>query len=119
MQTILVVEDDHNIRVSLRQALEAHGYYVFSAANGVDGLAMLMRIKRPTVILLDWLLPLMGGKEFLQAKMKDENLANIPVIVISAVAHEIKETGINELLPKPIDLNQLIKTIKKYCDEPC
>lgn len=117
MQTILVIEDDHDIRVCLRQALEADGYYVFSAANGIDGLAMLQRIKPPDAIILDQNMPLMSGDAFLQIKQNDKALAPIPVIMVSAVADRSTPLGAVEFLRKPVDLNRLLEAIKRHCPQ--
>lgn len=116
LNTVLVIDDDHDIRVSLRDALESEGYYVFSAANGIDGMAMLTRIKAPCVILLDQNMPLMNGDQFLEIKNADEKLASIPVIVMSAVPNR-STYGVSEFVGKPFDILLLIKSIRKFCNE--
>jgi DNA-binding response OmpR family regulator len=119
MQSILVVEDDHSIRVTLREALEAQGYLVFSAANGADGLAQMSRIKGLSCILLDWQMPLVNGEDFLKGKMKEEAFASIPVILVSAVADRIHPIGVKEIIPKPFEIDRLLAAIEKYAlDEP-
>lgn len=117
MQSILVVEDDHSIRVTLRDALEAHGYLVFSAANGADGLAVLSRVKDICLILLDWQMPLVSGEEFLKAKMRADEYKDIPVILVSAVANSIHPIGVKEIIAKPFDLDYLLRAVAKHATE--
>jgi CheY-like chemotaxis protein len=117
MQTVLVVEDDHNIRVTLRQTLEAAGYFVFSCGHGAEALTLLSRIKPPSLILLDWQLPILNGEEFLRVKMREPELAPIPVVVVSALASSIQPIGVKEIVRKPFDLDHLLKVVDKYCQE--
>lgn len=116
IKRILVVEDDHNIRVTLRSALEAEGYFVFSAANGLDGLALLRQIKPPSLVLLDQTLPIMDGKEFLAVKCRDPRIAMIPVIVFSGIENQSRSPDVVEFVPKPFQLEALLKLVKKYVD---
>lgn len=114
MHSILIIEDDHDTRVTLRRTLEAEGYFVFSATNGVDGLALLKRIKPPSLILLDQNLPFMSGDEFLKVKNRDKELAHIPVAVVSAVANRCSE-GVFAFIRKPIELGELLDVLRTYC----
>ena len=115
VKSILVVEDDHEIRVSIRQALEGEGYFVFSAANGIDGIAMLNRIKPPSLILLDQQMPLMGGEEFLKIKSRDANFATIPVIVVSAAQNKCHSSDVVSFIVKPLDIDKLLSAVKQHC----
>jgi len=64
--TVLVVEDDKDVRESMKDALELEGYQVKTAKNGLEGLAALKDSeKAPCLILLDILMPAMGGREFM------------------------------------------------------
>ena len=113
MHSVLVVEDDHNIRVTLRNALEAEGYFIFSAANGIDGLAMLQRIKPPMAILLDQTMPLMNGEQFLKIKDSDSSLSIIPVLIISAIEKHCHSESVKGFIRKPIDLDKLYAALSK------
>lgn len=114
VQAILVVEDDHQIRVNLRHFLESEGYFVFSAANGADGLATLSRIKPPSLILLDFEMPLMNGEAFLKAKNSDPTLAAIPVVIVSGQARP-GLSGVSAFVQKPFNLENLLSTVRRYC----
>lgn len=114
VKTILVIERDHDTRVALRKTLEEAGFYVFSSANGVDGLALLLRIKPPDLILLDWALPLMGGLDFLKVKNQSESCASVRVLALSDVPMS-KPEGVQVVVTKPLQMSDLMKTIKAFC----
>jgi CheY-like chemotaxis protein len=123
MKTVLLVEDDHDTRVVLRQNLEREGYFVFTAANGKDGLEALQRLDPlPGAIIVDLLMPIMGGKEFIGALRARGEFSGIPVIVISAQAKELPD-GAAALLHKPFDLAHLIAEVRRltgdlHADDP-
>lgn len=113
---IVIVEDDHDIRVTLREILEIQGYQVFSAANGKDGLEKLAEIT-PSVILLDLMMPVMDGWEFLRNKEQDPSRASVPVVVMSA-SGKIPHPRPNAYIPKPICLDGLLAITEKLCKSP-
>lgn len=115
LKSILVVEDDHDTRVSVRQQLEAEGYFVFSAANGQQGIEVLRRIKPPCLILLDLVMPIMDGEAFIKAIDEDPNLHTIPVVVVTAFPEKAKTLLAQALVQKPINLDTLLDVVKKYC----
>lgn len=106
MASILIVEDDADIRESLGEALELDGYLVTRAENGREALRMLRAGLTPAVILLDLVMPVMSGWQFRQVQLADPALAGIPVVVVSASApgdarpdrHLRKPFGIDDLL---------------------
>lgn len=114
LKTIMVIEDDHDTRVSLRQSLEAEGYFVFSAANGRIGIDTLKRIKPPCLILLDLMMPEMDGEAFLKVLDADPALHIIPVVLVSAFPDRAKVLVTKAFVQKPIDLKSLLETIEKY-----
>ena len=116
-RSVLIVEDDHDIRVTLQEFLEVEGYLVFSAANGRQGLELLGRIQPPGVVLLDFMMPLMNGQEFLRAKGEDPALARIPVVMISA-SKEAAAMPADAFLPKPISLEILLQVVTRFCASP-
>lgn len=90
MPSILVIEDNNEMREGLAMVLEARGFEVRTACNGVEGLAILSEGWRPGVILLDLMMPLMNGREFRVTQLADPAIAAIPVILMSGhnAAHE-------------------------------
>lgn len=107
---ILLVEDDHDIRVALRQSLEMADYRVLSAPNGKDALKIIEK-QKPDLIILDMVMPLMDGEEFLRAKDSDVELAEIPVILISAFEEKLKIHPARPNLKKPLDLDQILAKV--------
>ena len=118
LKTILVLEDDHDTRVSLRSLLEGEGYFVFSAPNGKQGLEIIRRIKPPCLILLDVIMPLMNGEEFLKALDTDPVLHTIPVVLVSAFPEPAKKLVARAFVQKPIDLKALLDVVHEHCACP-
>ncbi|MBI3543836.1 MAG: response regulator transcription factor [Deltaproteobacteria bacterium] len=112
---ILVVEDDPDIRSMISLALEIEGYDVVGAANGKEGLERLSGLSGPCLILLDLMMPVMNGWEFLKAKRESDALAVIPVLVVSAFGDRAQSTDIQGVMKKPIDLESLLGFVKRYC----
>jgi CheY-like chemotaxis protein len=109
---VLVVDDDEDIRETLREAIEMVGCTAILAENGADGLKKLSE-RRPCLIILDLLMPVMTGEEMLDEMRKKPELANFPVIV-STSAPNRAPAGV-PVLPKPIDLSTFWKTIRRSC----
>lgn len=109
-KTILVIEDDHETRVVLRQVLEEAGYFVVSAGNGAAGLALLRGMTSPSVILLDIMMPIMSGDEFLKIIREDKERSGIPVLQMSAGSTPQRQ-GTCGVFYKPLDLRKLLKAI--------
>ena len=114
-QCILIVEDEEDIRENLKMLLELEGYKVFTAINGDDGLKVLRTLKGPCLILLDLLMPVMNGMEFLKEKKHEDAIAQIPVCIVSGVAEKPDMNGVSAFVKKPIDLEILLKVVKIYC----
>lgn len=115
-RSILVVEDDAEIRESLQRALEAEGYPTRSAANGAEALRMLMSEGQPGLVFLDLMMPVMSGPELLARMRQEPRLAKVPVVIVSAWVHEagaLRDT--QGVLKKPIPLASLLQTAQQYC----
>jgi CheY-like chemotaxis protein len=114
-QSVLVVDDDADVRESIGDALEEEGYRVTSASNGKEALRLLKDDKiRPDIILLDIMMPEMDGWAFRAEQRKDPELASIPVLVFTAygspkdIAQELQAAG---FLRKPLRLHELLSAI--------
>jgi CheY-like chemotaxis protein len=111
MPTVLVVEDEPDIRDAMAEALSSEGYVVSAATDGHDALERLKDgVPCADVIVLDMMMPVMDGWQFLAAKEADRALAGIPVIVTSAAPQKLPP-GAQVLLGKPFDLGRLLATI--------
>jgi CheY-like chemotaxis protein len=118
-KTVLVVEDDTDIRDAIAEVLTDGDYRALCASNGAAALAELRAAQpQPCVILLDMMMPVMDGKEFRAEQVRDAALRNIPVIVLSAhteagtAAAQMNAAG---FLSKPVDLHTLLDTIEQFC----
>src|SRR3712207_1078712 len=117
MATILLVDDDEDIREALASLLQDEGYQVACAANGRDALDWLAgRDVFPKIILLDWMMPVMDGEAFLIALEQTPAIAALPVLVISA-AGKARLTNLRgrRVLPKPLDVPTLLAALEEAC----
>ena len=112
---ILVIEDNKEIQDSLKMALEVEGYNVFTADNGKEGIEKLEKIPTPCLILLDLMMPVMNGWEFVDVISKDIMLSTIPVVVVSAFGDKKGSPKSEGYIQKPIDLDALLGTVGKHC----
>ena len=118
MRTVLIIEDDADMREIARATLACAGYRVVLAANGEEGLQLLAH-QRPCVILLDLMMPVMDGLSFL-AERHRRGLGNgVPVVCITAGGREMQKhaltLGARECLLKPADFELLCERIEHYC----
>jgi CheY-like chemotaxis protein len=114
---ILIVEDDEDLREMMAQMLTLEGYAAATAANGREALDYLQDARRPEVILLDLMMPVMDGWEFRRRQQADPALAGVPVIVLSALDRS-RAAGVNAaaFLEKPLDFDRLLALVRTYCD---
>jgi CheY-like chemotaxis protein len=107
--SVLVVDDDADVREGLCDLLVEEGFSVASAANGADALDHLRQPCLPDVVLLDLRMPTMDGYEFLKCRQADEKLRDVPVIVVSATpeAHRL-QFPIRATLMKPLNFRRLL-----------
>lgn len=112
-KTILVVEDDNEIRAMLEFALETAGFVVESAADGLSALERA-RQARPDLIVLDLNMPRMGGEDFLYAWRTGVEMPRVPVIVITAASPALRpsDLGVEAFFPKPFDIDKLLWHIR-------
>jgi CheY-like chemotaxis protein len=114
--TILIVEDDIDTREMLGRFLELEGYRVETAENGKLALERLGSGVDACVILLDLMMPVMDGWQFRQEQTRNAELADIPVIVVSAAGRErIQKIDADAYLSKPVDLEELLGCVTQFC----
>src|SRR4051812_3734808 len=121
LPSILVVEDNDSIRYTLQVLLEGEGYRVISAENGKVAIDLLRSLDRPALIILDMMMPVMSGWEFLEVRKRELGLGDIPVIAVSAAMAETsgahaagRPAGVSEFLAKPFEVDSLIQLVRKY-----
>jgi CheY-like chemotaxis protein len=118
---ILVVEDHDCARSTLAALLSSTGFDVVEAQNGRDALALLAKGPRPDLILLDLMMPVMDGWEFMKRQRRDLDLCTIPTIVVTGVpSHDPRclEMPVIRLLAKPYTGDQLMAAIEAEISPP-
>jgi CheY-like chemotaxis protein len=110
--TILIVDDDRDALEALSDLLRDEGYRIVQAHHGREALDALNNHPTPSLILLDLMMPVMNGFEFLSAKARDRAFASIPVIIISGIADNVPATV--PLLRKPINPHDLMHAVKHF-----
>ena len=116
---ILIIEDDDDIRLVYRELLESEGYEVDSCANGEEGLEFLRNHPEPCLILLDMLMPVLNGRDFMLGFEKwAESIVPIPVYLVSASANlaEAQQMGCHGFLKKPFDFQKLLEIVQVHCE---
>jgi CheY-like chemotaxis protein len=112
-RAVLVVDDDPDLLDVTRFVIENEGIVVETARNGQEALALLRAGRLPGLVLLDLMMPVMNGWEFLEEVAKDPLLGAIPIVVLSAGDHD-EIAGALEILSKPMDLKELLRVVERY-----
>jgi len=113
-KTVLLVEDDPDIRDIVQDVLEADGYDVIPASHGRQALEFLNDVRDttlPALVILDLKMPLVSGRSVLEVMRNDRTLASVPVVVMSAVSQE-KPIGASAFLRKPFSLDSLFDAVR-------
>ncbi len=118
---VLIVEDDVDIREMLAEVLKDDGFNVVTAANGQEAIDCLHQERRPCLIPLDLMMPVMNGWQFRKLQKQDPSLSRIPVVVITAgstggsTQNGVDPIDADGFFRKPIDLDTLLNTVEQYC----
>lgn len=117
MPSILLVDDDADVRLTVRDFLEEEGFVMHTARDGQHALLVLEKIEPPDLILLDYKMPVMDGKQFLSVQRRISKLQAIPVVILSAATREWSgaHLEVEEVLSKPLDLEVLLNTVGRIC----
>lgn len=118
MKSALVIEDDFDIRMTLKELLESEGFVVHLAENGQEGLTCLAKLNEmPKIILLDLYMPVMDGAAFLkEIKSQFPILSGIPILIMTAAAVGEYPAGISPeyILKKPLEIDELFSKIEQF-----
>jgi DNA-binding response OmpR family regulator len=120
---VLIVEDDPEVREMVRQLLSTAGFYAVGAQDGLEALHLLRTVRHreplaPCLVLLDLMMPRLGGNEFRRAQLGDPTVANVPIAVMSGatdLAQRAEAMGAVASLAKPLDVEVLMDVVKRYC----
>ena len=118
--TLLIIEDDPDIRESLTDLLRDAGHTVLTAGDGTEALRMLDAgvIPRPCLVLLDWLMRPMSGQQFLEAIRHYPDAADLQVLIVSAATdlhHAASLPGVVGVLRKPFEIDELLERVGAHC----
>jgi two-component system response regulator MprA len=121
-RTVLVIEDDPDVRSALSELLAGEGYRVSATADGAEALDTLRGGLRPSVIVLDLMMPKVDGWDFRRAQLEDPSLAHVPVVLLTASGFRPdsmhSERGRLEMLPKPVQAHVLLETLARLAGPP-
>ena len=115
-KSVLVVDDNSDLRDALTFVLEAEGYTVTAASDGQEALVRLRSDLLPGVILLDLSMPNMDGSSFRHHQLEDPRLARIPVVVCSGergARDAALRLGANGYIAKPMDVDTVLRTLER------
>ncbi len=123
-KVVLVVEDDQSIRNVITDVLEERGFRVIGAADGSEALRRLEQSdKRPDVVVLDLLMPVMHGWDFMETYSERTGGECIPIVVVSvnpALPRSFTRFGVRSVIAKPFDVDDLLDSVERAADAaPC
>jgi DNA-binding response OmpR family regulator len=118
---ILIVDDEADLVETVRFPLEMEGYHVLVSYNGEDALSQA-RKENPDLILLDLMLPKLDGYKVCRLLKFDDRYKHIPILMLTAKSQEKDkslgiETGANEYITKPFEMDDLLKKVKTYLNQ--
>ena len=117
-KTVLLVEDDPDMREELGWLIEDLGYPVVTVAGGREALAALADMPAPCLAIVDLMMPDMDGWQLRARLLEQPSLASIPVVLLSGVADleaQAKAMDVVGYLTKPLDLDELSRLLATYC----
>lgn len=112
MVSVLVVDDESDIREAVSEVLADEGYAVYGAGDGAEALRKA-RAFHPHLVLLDLMMPGMNGWEFRAAQRGDPELRDIPVVVLSALGR-VSGMEAADFIQKPFDLDRLLSAVRTH-----
>jgi CheY-like chemotaxis protein len=114
---VLLVEDDESMRDDLAYLIQKRGYNVETAADGEEALEKLRARDGACVIILDLMMPVMDGWQTRAELLKDQDLAHIPVILLSGIADSRLASTLSavDYVTKPIDFDKLYRLVDVHC----
>ena len=110
---VLIVEDERDLRETLREYFEDQGYRVATAANGQEAMDAMAAGELPCVVILDLIMPVLGGREVYERMQEDARLAAVTVIVSTSDPSRAPAGVVT--LKKPIDLRRLLAAVQEHC----
>jgi len=113
---VLIVEDDHDVALTINDVVEDSGYRAICASNGREAL-LVLEDEVPALMLIDLFMPVMNGVELLKVIKKTPRLASIPRVIMTAANDQM--IGVREdvtVLYKPVDFDALTQLLRRHCE---
>lgn len=124
VKTVMVIDDEPDLREMLGVLLKSSGYNIVSAANGKDALKILQKLdQKPDLVLVDMFMPEMSGREVCEKIRADENLKDLKLAFLTVAAfgdygkQMLKELDVLDYILKPYDIDDLIRRINKMLEK--
>jgi len=120
IHSVLLVEDDAELHEAMAAILDAEGYRVIGARDGQEAIDRLREGVRPSVIILDLMLPRKDGRQFRAEQLADPRLAEIPVIAYSGdtrVADAARDLRVRHWFSKPVNFGAMLEAIATFCPD--
>jgi len=115
MSAVLIVEDNPDLQALYRAAVRNEGYEPLLASDGLEALNLLKTSSvQPNVIILDLMMPVMDGWQFMEHFNKDPSINTIPVVVCSASKSAAPPNV--KIMKKPVELDRLLDVLNSYCN---
>lgn len=118
MKTVMIVEDDEDIRNDLAEILKDEGHRVVTVPNGLEAMKYLQAATPPCIIILDLMMPIMDGWQLRLEMLKSTFLAKIPLVVLSGAGdlqREAAALGAVGYINKPFKLDVLLNLVRQFC----
>ena len=115
--TIMLVDDDDDIREIVAMILQGEGYRTVDASDGAEALDLLTRGVHPPLIFLDMMMPVLNGEDFLRRVKADKDLAHIPIVVMSgdtAARNTAQTLGAVGCLAKPVEIDTILDYVHRF-----
>lgn len=120
MARVLIIEDEPEIAMILKEVLTEEGYEVTAVSDGVSGLKHLRDYPHPEIVLMDLFIPGISGKGVIEAMRTDPELMEIPVVVMTGAVPTLRDfpdvINYQALLSKPFDLAEVIRIVHQLTD---
>jgi CheY-like chemotaxis protein len=112
---VLIVEDEDEARTTLSEALHHRAFRVRSAANGREALLALAALPRPCVVVVDLMMPVMDGGEFVRQLQLQGALHGVSLVALTAQPEQAQGLPFSSILAKPVQLEELVSVLRILC----
>jgi CheY-like chemotaxis protein len=114
-RSVVIVDDDAEMRSVLQELLELQGYRVLAVGNGHEALKLLSEKGAPALLILDRRMPVMTGQQLLALLQRHAALREIPVVMVSATPEPAPPVGVQACLLKPFQVSELMDVVRQHC----